>query len=67
MHRASLPKEQPERSEGYGTKPRVRRVLEHYESQSDEEAVAEDKAAYDRVPSKSGFDLLGWRNPQLTP
>lgn len=26
---------------------RVRRVLEHYESQPDEEAVAEDEAAYD--------------------
>jgi hypothetical protein len=26
---------------------RVRRVLEHYESQSDEEAVAEDEAAYE--------------------
>jgi hypothetical protein len=26
---------------------RVRRVLEHYEAQSDEEAVAEDEAAYD--------------------
>ena len=26
---------------------RVRRVLEHYESQSDEEAIAEDEAAYD--------------------
>jgi hypothetical protein len=25
---------------------RVRRVLEHYETQSDEEAVAEDEAAY---------------------
>ncbi|HVE91108.1 MAG TPA: hypothetical protein VNE62_02245 [Actinomycetota bacterium] len=25
---------------------RVRRVLEHYESQTDEEAVAEDEAAY---------------------
>jgi hypothetical protein len=25
---------------------RVRRVLEHYESQSEEEAVAEDEAAY---------------------
>ncbi len=25
---------------------RVRRVLEHYEMQSDEEAVAEDEAAY---------------------
>ena len=26
---------------------RVRRVLEHYENQSDEEAVAEDQAAYE--------------------
>ncbi len=26
---------------------RVRRALEHYEAQSDEEAVAEDEAAYD--------------------
>jgi len=26
---------------------RVRRVLEHYESQSDEQAVAEDEAAYE--------------------
>lgn len=26
---------------------RVRRVLEHYESQSEEEAVAEDEAAYE--------------------
>ena len=26
---------------------RVRRVLEHYETQSDEEAVAEDGAAYE--------------------
>lgn len=26
---------------------RVRRVLEHYEAQSDEEAVAEDAAAYE--------------------
>ena len=26
---------------------RVRRVLEHYETQTDEEAVAEDEAAYD--------------------
>jgi len=27
---------------------RVRRVLEHYDKQSDEEAVAEDEAAYPR-------------------
>ncbi|MFH1739118.1 MAG: hypothetical protein ABIH23_08925 [bacterium] len=26
---------------------RVRRVLEHYDSQTDEEAVAEDEAAYE--------------------
>jgi hypothetical protein len=26
---------------------RVRRVLKHYEAQSDDEAVAEDEAAYD--------------------
>jgi len=26
---------------------RVRRVLEHYDAQSDEEAVAEDEAAYE--------------------
>lgn len=26
---------------------RVRRILEHYEKQSDEEAVAEDEAAYE--------------------
>lgn len=26
---------------------RVRRVLEHYDKQSDEEAVAEDEASYD--------------------
>ena len=26
---------------------RVRRVLEHYESQTDEEAVAEDEASFD--------------------
>jgi len=26
---------------------RVRRLLEHYETQSDEEAVAEDEAAYE--------------------
>ena len=28
---------------------RVRRVLEHYETQSDEEAVAEDEAAYEAI------------------
>ncbi|OHB70525.1 MAG: hypothetical protein A2V70_15600 [Planctomycetes bacterium RBG_13_63_9] len=28
---------------------RVRRVLEHYETQFDEEAVAEDEAAYEAI------------------
>lgn len=28
---------------------RVRRVLEHYEGQSEEEAVAEDEAAFERA------------------
>ena len=28
---------------------RVRRVLEHYDTQSDEEAVAEDEAAYEAI------------------
>ena len=31
---------------------RVRRVLEHYEAQSDEEAVAEDEAAYEATTHK---------------
>ena len=30
-----------------GDDERVRRVLEHYDTQSDEEAVAEDEAAYE--------------------
>ena len=30
---------------------RVRKVLEHYESQSDDEAVAEDEAAYESSDS----------------
>jgi hypothetical protein len=30
---------------------RVRRVLRHYESQGDEEAVAEDEAAYEATTS----------------
>lgn len=28
---------------------RVRQVLDHYETQSDEEAVAEDEAAFERI------------------
>jgi hypothetical protein len=37
---------QPTFPEGWDEE-RVRRVLEHYEAQSDEEAVAEDEAAYE--------------------
>jgi len=32
---------------------RVRRVLEHYEGQSDEEAIAEDEAAYEATTHTS--------------
>jgi hypothetical protein len=32
---------------------RVRRVLEHYEGQSDEEAVAEDEASYEATTHTS--------------
>ncbi len=35
---------------------RVRRVLEHYEAQSDEEAVAEDEAAYE-APTHTMMDV----------
>ncbi len=35
---------------------RVRRVLEHYERQSDEEAVAEDEAAFEEG-SESVFEV----------
>jgi hypothetical protein len=37
---------QPKYPDGWDAE-RVRRVLEHYEAQSDEEAVAEDEAAYE--------------------
>jgi hypothetical protein len=37
---------QPKYPAGWDEK-RVRRVLKHYEAQSDEEAVAEDKATYE--------------------
>ena len=37
---------QPTFPEGWNEE-RVRRVLEHYDAQSDEEAVAEDEAAYE--------------------
>ncbi len=40
---------------------RVRRVLEHYESQTDEQAVAEDEAAYETTKHATvaiPFELL---------
>ena len=37
---------QPKYPNGWDAE-RVQRVLEHYEAQSDEEAVAEDEAAYE--------------------
>jgi len=47
---ASSPEENAMRQPRYPVgwdEERVRRVLEHYEAQSDEEAVAEDEAAYE--------------------
>ena len=41
---------QPKFPQGWDEE-RVRRVLEHYEDQSDEEAVAEDEAAYEPTQS----------------
>ena len=37
---------------------RVRRVLEHYESQPDEEAVAEDEAAYTHTAMEVPVELV---------
>ena len=38
---------------------RVRRVLEHYEQQPDEEAVAEDEAAYEAHAESEHFKAYG--------
>ena len=48
MKRANFP-------EGWDEE-RVRRVLEHYEKQSDEEAVAEDEAAYES-PTHTAMEI----------
>ena len=48
---------QPEFPPGWDEQ-RVRRVLEHYESQTDDEAVAEDEAAYE----DSGQTMIGVPN-----
>jgi hypothetical protein len=42
---------------------RVRRVLEHYEDQSDEEAVAEDEAAYE--PTYTAMEIPVELVPQV--
>ena len=39
---------EPKYPEGWD-EARVQRVLEHYESQSDEEAVAEDEASWEEI------------------
>ena len=55
---------QPQFPEGWDEE-RVRRVLEHYEDQSDEQAVAEDEAAYephshgDGHPGRTGATSSG--------
>ena len=35
---------------------RVRRIIQHFESQTDEEAIAEDEAAFE-VPTKTVMDI----------
>jgi len=45
MSKSKLPKNWDE--------PRVRKALEHYEGQSDEEATTEDEAAYNATTSTS--------------
>jgi hypothetical protein len=43
---------------------RVREVLEHYENQSDEEAVAEDEAAYE-PPTHTAMEIPVELVPQV--
>lgn len=44
----------------WGDEERVRRVLDHYERQSDDEAVAEDEAAYDSTTHTTMEIPLRW-------
>ena len=44
---------------------RVKRVLQHYESQSEYEAFAEDEAAYED-PNQTFMRAIGVRPTQLT-
>jgi hypothetical protein len=46
---------------------RVRRVLEHYENQSEEEAVAEDEVAEPDQPSGSAGSSPGSPSPSSAP
>ncbi len=43
-----------------GYEERVRRVLDHYERQSDDEAVAEDEVAYDSTTHTTMEIPLRW-------
>ena len=56
MKRANFP-------EGWDEE-RVRRLLEHYEKQSDEEAVAEDEAAYES-PTHTAMEIPVELVPQV--
>ena len=53
---------QPKFPEGWDEE-RVRRVLEHYETQSDEEAVAEDEAAFE--PTHTAMEIPVELVPQV--
>ena len=44
----------------WGDEKPVRRVLDHYERQSDDEAVAEDEAAYDSTTHTTMEIPLRW-------
>lgn len=53
---------QPKYPAGWDEK-RVRRVLKHYEAQSDEEAVAEDEAAYEATTLQRWRSQSNWSPP----
>jgi hypothetical protein len=39
---------------------RVRKVIEHYEAQTEDEAVAEDEAAFQQRPNRHGCCPSDW-------
>jgi hypothetical protein len=49
---------EPELPRGWDDE-RVRRVLEHYDSQTDDEAVAEDEAAFEKGAPAVGEKPIG--------